>query len=109
MISQNNLNIPQEKPEKCKIRKEYEENEVITSKQKISNSDSSEIIKINSKENISKEEQDIYKDLIFGVSINNKYPRKLGAMYAFCYIKNFPIFTIGPDCKYIRFILKRPI
>ena len=38
-------------------------------------------------------------DLIFGVPYENKYPKKIGNLRVFLYIKNNPIIVIGPNCK----------
>ena len=34
-----------------------------------------------------------------------KYPKKIGNLFAFFYIKNTPLIVIGKDCKWIFFIL----
>ena len=38
-------------------------------------------------------------DLIYGVPYENKYPKKIGNLRVFLYIKNIPIIVIGPNCK----------
>lgn len=43
-------------------------------------------------------------DLIFGVPYENKYPKKIGNLRVFLYIKNIPIIVIGPNCKYFSYI-----
>ena len=39
------------------------------------------------------------KYLLYGNHIDNLKPKYLGKTRAFCYINNYPLFTIGPDCK----------
>ena len=49
---------------------------------------------------IIKEEQNhLNTSLLYGNSINDLTPRRLGKMYAFLYFKNKPLIIIGPDCK----------
>ena len=43
-------------------------------------------------------------DLIYGVPYENKYPKKIGNLRVFLYIKNIPIIVIGPNCKYFSYI-----
>lgn len=38
--------------------------------------------------------------LLYGNDINNLYPKYLGKMLSFIYIKNKPLICIGPDCKF---------
>ena len=38
--------------------------------------------------------------LLYGNDINNLYPKYLGKMLSLIYIKNQPLITIGPDCKF---------
>ena len=40
--------------------------------------------------------------LLYGNDINNLYPKYLGKMLSFIYIKNEPLITIGPDCKFFN-------
>ena len=40
--------------------------------------------------------------LLYGNDINNLYPKYLGKMLSFIYIKNEPLITVGPDCKYFN-------
>lgn len=91
-----------------KDNKVYDEVELISASPKISTStETSGIIQIKDKNfinnNISKTSSINtsigYTDLVFGVSIDIHNPRKLGSVNAFFYIKNFPVFIIGPDCK----------
>ena len=37
-------------------------------------------------------------NIIYGNDYNIKKPKKLGNSYVFCYIKNWPLITIGPNC-----------
>jgi len=39
------------------------------------------------------------KYLLYGNHIDNLKPKYLGKARAFCYINNYPIIIIGPDCK----------
>ena len=43
-------------------------------------------------------------DLIYGVPYENKYPKKIGNLRVFLYVKNIPIIVIGPNCKYFSYI-----
>ena len=52
------------------------------------------------------EHQSNFSDsLLYGNSINDLTPKRLGKLYAFFYINNKPLIIIGPDCKKIFFIL----
>ena len=44
-------------------------------------------------------------ELVFGIPYEIKYPKKIGNLFAFFYIKNTPLIVIGKDCKWIFFIL----
>ena len=65
------------------------------------------IIKEN-EEKLEKEEKEEQKNnqdnnnniLLYGNDINNLYPKYLGKMLSFIYIKNKPLICIGPDCKF---------
>lgn len=65
------------------------------------------IIKEN-EEKLEKEEKEEQKNnqdnnnniLLYGNDINNLYPKYIGKMRSFLYIKNEPLITIGPDCKF---------
>ena len=59
------------------------------------NSDNKLIIQIIP--NVISKEQDI---LLYGNDINNLYPKYLGKMLSFIYIKNKPLICIGSDCKF---------
>ncbi len=37
-------------------------------------------------------------NIIYGNDYNIKKPKKLGNSYVFCYIKDWPLITIGPNC-----------
>ncbi len=39
-----------------------------------------------------------YDEKVFGVDIKKKTPMRIGRIFAFCYYKNVPLITIGPDC-----------
>ena len=47
-----------------------------------------------------KNNQDNNNILLYGNDINNLYPKYIGKMRSFLYIKNEPLITIGPDCKF---------
>jgi hypothetical protein len=47
-----------------------------------------------------KSNQDNNNILLYGNDINNLYPKYIGKMRSFLYIKNEPLITIGPDCKF---------
>ena len=56
---------------------------------------------------ILEKEQEVQKNnvednniLLYGNDINNLYPKYLGKMLSLIYIKNQPLITIGPDCKF---------
>ena len=56
---------------------------------------------------IIEKEQEVQKNnvednniLLYGNDINNLYPKYLGKMLSMIYIKNQPLITIGPDCKF---------
>jgi hypothetical protein len=56
---------------------------------------------------IIEKEQEVQKNnvednniLLYGNDINNLYPKYLGKMLSLIYIKNQPLITIGPDCKF---------
>ena len=54
---------------------------------------------------IKEEENKFSGSLLYGNSINDLKPKYLGKARAFCYINNYPIIIIGPDCKfYFSFI-----
>ena len=63
------------------------------------------IIKEN-EEKLEKEEKEEQKNnqdnniLLYGNDINNLNPKYIGKMRSFLYIKNEPLITIGPDCKF---------
>jgi hypothetical protein len=58
---------------------------------------------------IKEEANNIYGgSLLYGNSINDLTPRRIGNMYAFLYINQKPLIVIGPDCKkYIHLFLFR--
>ena len=43
--------------------------------------------------------------LLYGNDINNLYPKYLGKMLSLIYIKNQPLITIGPDCKFFYYLI----
>jgi hypothetical protein len=45
-------------------------------------------------------------NLIYGNDINIKQPKKLGNSFVFCYINNWPLITIGPNCIYYNYIFR---
>lgn len=53
-----------------------------------------------------KEQQSNFSgSLLYGNSINDLTPKRIGKLYAFFYIKNKPLIIIGPDCKKIVFFI----
>ena len=61
---------------------------------------------------IIEKEQEIQKNnvednniLLYGNDINNLYPKYLGKMLSMIYIKNQPLITIGPDCKFFYYLI----
>ena len=48
----------------------------------------------------------IKKYLLYGNHIDNLKPKYIGKTRAFCYINNYPLIIIGPDCKYFFKIYK---
>lgn len=92
-------------PTKSRNLKYNDEIDLIASNQKITNTiDSSVGLEINPKGKIPQKlsintSNFSSPNLIFGSPINEQNPRKIGKMKAFCYIKNSPLFVIGPDCK----------
>jgi len=107
-MSSNENNASFEKQKKIVHSNYFEEIDLISSNPKISNTiDTSGTIEISPKDNISKKisinssvnSSTSSSDLIYGTSIEIINPRKIGSMIAFFYIKNYPLFVIGPDCK----------
>lgn len=77
----------------------YDEVDIISTNRKIVQPiEGSYVIGI-SKENKMGKNIDKSNELLFGTSINITKPRKIGSVYAFFYIKGFPLIIIGPDCK----------
>ena len=48
---------------------------------------------------IKEEENHFNSSLLYGNSINDLTPKRIGNMYAFLYINKKPLIIIGPDCK----------
>ena len=69
-------------------------NEISEHEQNITNEKNS--INLFSNRNIFKKSN--ISNIIYGNDYNIKKPKKLGNSYAFCYIKNWPLITIGPNC-----------
>ena len=44
--------------------------------------------------------------LIYGNDYKLKNPKKLGNSIVFWYIKDWPLFTIGPDCIYLFYLIR---
>jgi hypothetical protein len=44
--------------------------------------------------------------LIYGNDYKLKNPKKLGNSTVFWYIKDWPLFTIGPDCIYLFYLIR---
>lgn len=69
-------------------------NEISEHEQNITNEKNS--INLFSNRNIFKKSN--ISNIIYGNDYNIKKPKKLGNSYAFCYIKDWPLITIGPNC-----------
>jgi hypothetical protein len=107
MSSSNENNASINTPTKSRNVKYNDEIDLIASNQKIATTiDSSVGLEISPKGNIPKKLSITTSisppDLIFGSPLNDNNPRKIGKMKAFCYIKNTPLFVIGPDCKLFK-------
>ena len=90
-----------------------EENETITLTPSPSMELSTSISTDNSKsEELNKskdQENQILKQnisLIYGNDYKLKNPKKLGNSTVFWYIKDWPLFTIGPDCIYLFYLIR---
>ena len=44
-------------------------------------------------------------ELIYGAPYEIKYPKKIGNLIAFLYLKNTPLIVLSKDCKYAPLIL----
>ena len=44
-------------------------------------------------------------ELIYGAPYEIKYPKKIGNLIAFLYLKNTPLIVLSKDCKYVRLFL----
>ena len=78
----------------------YDEVDIISTNRKILKPvDGSSGISNSKEDKIDKNNTEISNELLFGISINVRQPRKLGSVNAFFYIKGFPLIVIGPDCK----------
>ena len=69
-------------------------NEISEHEQNITNEKNS--INLFSNRNIFKKSN--ISNIIYGNDYNIKKPKKLGNSYAFCYIKDWPLITRGPNC-----------
>lgn len=54
---------------------------------------------------IKDEEKKFSGSLLYGNSINDINPKRLGRLYAFFYINKKPLIIIGPDCKNYHYII----
>ena len=45
--------------------------------------------------------------LVYGNDYKLKNPKKLGNSFVFWYIKDWPLITIGPDCIYLFYLIRR--
>ena len=81
----------------------YDEVDLISTNRRINKTtDNSGILVVNQNDNLPKRLDNStvdYTNLVYGISIDIHNPRKMGLVYAFFYINNFPLFIIGPDCK----------
>ena len=78
--------------------------ELISSANSIKKTDDTSIridqnIKNSSKQHQNNQVISYNNDLVYGSSIDNPKPNKLGGVKAFLYIKGNPLIIIGPDCK----------
>lgn len=91
-----------------------EENESIT----LTPSPSIELSTSMSTDDSKKEELDKSKDiedqllkqnisLVYGNDYKLKNPKKLGNSFVFWYLKDWPLITIGPDCIYLFYLIRR--
>ena len=55
---------------------------------------------IEKEKEVKSDSEDKEETLLYGNDINNTYPKYLGKMLSFIYIKNHPLIAIGPDCKF---------
>jgi len=69
----------------------------------IDNNNNNNINKQNNNEDISLK-NDLPTDLIFGNELTKEKAKFLGNSFVLFYYKNFPLLTIGPDCKNFLFI-----
>ena len=99
-INKLNINIKSEM-ELSSITKTDTTNEIIDNEEKLDDDmDNNKLIKpIIEKEEEQKKDEEEENILLYGNDINNLYPKYLGKMRSFFYIKNHPLITIGPDCK----------
>ena len=101
-INKLNVNIKSEM-ELSSITKTDTTNEIIDNEEKLDDDmDNNKLIKpiIENEEEQKKNEEEEENILLYGNDINNLYPKYLGKMRSFFYIKNQPLITIGPDCKF---------
>ena len=101
-INKLNVNIKSEM-ELSSITKTDTTNEIIDNEEKLDDDmDNNKLIKpiIEKEEEQKKNEEEEENILLYGNDINNLYPKYLGKMLSFIYIKNEPLITIGPDCKF---------
>ena len=56
---------------------------------------------IENEKEIKADNEDKESPLLYGNDINNIYPKYLGKMLSFIYVKNQPLISIGPDCKFL--------
>ena len=56
---------------------------------------------IENEKEIKADNEDKESPLLYGNDINNMYPKYLGKMLSFIYVKNQPLISIGPDCKFL--------
>ena len=101
-INKLNVNIKSEM-ELSSITKTDTSNEIIDNEEKLDDDmDNNKLIKpiIEKEEEEKKNEEEEENILLYGNAINNLYPKYLGKMRSFFYIKNQPLIIIGPDCKF---------
>ena len=98
-----------------KIQNQIDNNiDLVSSEQIIVNNIDSSLSKDNSKNknqitfnniNVLNNSKNNNSELIYGAPYEIKYPKKIGNLIAFLYLKNTPLIVLSKDCKYASLIL----
>ena len=98
-----------------KIQNQIDNNiDLVSSEQIIVNNIDSSLSKDNSKNknqitfnniNVLNNSKNNNSELIYGAPYEIKYPKKIGNLIAFLYLKNTPLIVLSKDCKYAPLIL----